>query len=153
MKKLLIKLLGLQSEINAAYVEGINKQAEHSAASEAASRKRKVELDYPIGKKFMLIGNSPGSTGRDVLVAKVFEYWTHNGRVEPLFEDDNGQKFFTFGKAISYDPIKLGMFNKMTWDERWNAVAHNCAAITKQQARNLEAGRPAWDNGDGTETN
>lgn len=113
---------------------------------------QKVKWNYPLEKKFMIFGNSPSRFGDQVHLGTVVGYTERHGKIWPLFRGEDGTNFYSFGVHVAFDPIKYEMFNKMTWDERWNAVAHNCAALTKQQARNLEAGRPAWDNGDGTET-
>ena len=151
MKQFLLNLLGVSELTRRAY--NLGAQAESESRKERDEQR--VRINYPVGTKVMIIGNSPPPKDKfgadDIMVAEVIGYMSYGKQEEfQLLRNTRGEEFTTMGKIIRFDEARFETLQKLTWWERWNAVTEWGPSITLQTATNLEAGRPAWDNGDGT---
>lgn len=140
--------MGIQSLIESSYQKGRNSAIKEVKEKEESEKLRKLELNYPIGEKVIVVGNSPSMrTDEPVLVATVVGYDEMGTNFFPILENSNGEKFMTMGKLIPFDQNRYETLMKLSWWEQWNAVSVWGPSIDLQSAANLEAGRPAWDNG------
>ena len=148
MKNFLLKILGIQSLIESSYQKGRNSVIKELKEKEESDKLRKLELNYPVGEKVIVVGNSPSMrTKEPVLVATVVGYDEMGTNFFPILENSTGEKFMTMGKIIPFDQNRYETLKKLSWWEQWNAVSAWGPSIDRQSAINLEAGRPAWDNG------
>jgi hypothetical protein len=151
MKQFLFKVLGVPALLKHSFRQG---EMSESMAQKERDRKR-IRINYPVGSKVMVIGNSPPPPDAfgadDVLLAEVIGYESYGRQDEfLLLRNTKGEEFTTMAKVIHFDEARFASLQKLAWWERWNVVTEWGPSLTKQTAMNLEANRPAWDNGDGT---
>jgi hypothetical protein len=144
MKNLIFRLLNIPARLQQSFRQGeITEQVR-----QAERQKNRTQVNYPTGSKVMVISNSPPQGPDEVLVATVSDYQDFGHSLLPVLTKDSGEEFMTMGKIIHYDENRHQVLSKLTWWERWNVVTEFGPSLTKQEATNLEAGRPAWDNGE-----
>lgn len=151
MKQMLLKLLGVERLLNQARYEAVQAESAERREREA----KRVRINYPVGTKVMVIGNSPPPKDAfgadDITVAEVVGYQSHGKQDEfQILRNSKGEEFTTMAKIIRFDEARFDVLKNLTWWQRWNVVTEWGSSLTPETARNLEAGRPAWDNGDGT---
>lgn len=149
MRDFIFKILGIQSLITRSYQKGRAECLSEIKNNQEVEKFRKVELNYPVGQEVIVVGNSPSlRTNDSVLVATVVGYDEMGSNIFPILENSKKEKFMTMGKIIPFDQNRYNTLKKLTWWEQWNAVSVWGPSIDAQSAKNLEEGRPAWDNGE-----
>lgn len=144
MKQLILRLLGVPDLLQQAKNQGFNEQKKIQSEKD----KNRTSVNYPVGSKVMVIGNSPPEPGDgDLLVATVVNYDDLGHSLLPVLEKANGEKFCTMAKLIHFDENRYQVLKRLSWWERWNVVTEWGPSLNSQEATNLEANRPAWDNG------
>lgn len=148
MKNFIYKLCGFDKALQQAFEIGYKSHQKEVEDKKEVNEIRSLSLNFPIGEKFMIFSNNPAMRGNQkVFIAKVVGYELLGSQMKPLFQDLETQtKFMSMGVQVRYDEEKYKTFSKLSWDEQWNVVAHNCNGLTKQEANNIENNRPAWQN-------
>lgn len=145
MKNFIYKILGFDQALKTAFNQGYNTHKEEINQKKEDEKERKLSMNFPIGEKFMIFSNNPSMKEQNkVLVATVVNYDWMGKELVPVFKDEKtNTTFVSMGVQVRYDEEKYKIFSKLSWDEQWSVVAHNCNGLTKKEAHNLENNRPA----------
>lgn len=144
MLNFLLKLLGVPKLIEEAYAQGKKAGASEYQEQEAM---RKVMINFPLGTEVMhLSGQSAIQKAVVVGHEKIHSSW------HLILQNDKGEKFMTGGRVLRFDQNRWDSFQKLQWWEQHNVGTDWGPSFNYQKAQNLQSGRPAWDNGDGQES-
>lgn len=137
MKSLFLKWLGVPHMLEVAFANGKRKGVEEYRETE---KLRTLQINYPIGMEVMhLSGQDP------IKKAKVVSYEDFGHSVKLVLQDESGKTFVTGGKVIMFNQNRWNSFQKLSWWDQHNVGTEWGPSINEEQAKNLEAGRPAWD--------
>lgn len=143
MKKFILKLFGLETLIAQAYENGLKDGAKNNQEQQEL---RRLKVNYPVGTLVMhLSAQSP------IQKATVIGHEQIKNSSYLVLKDENGKEFITGGKVLLFDQNRWESFQKLLWWEQHNVGTEWGPSLDAQKAKNLEEGRPAWDNGDGVE--
>ena len=120
MKKLLLKLLGIEELLQDAHARGYAKAITENLEAQA----RVHRANYPIGLRVICFSNCAPAK-----LAKVVQ------NDDLLLEDEGtGELFQTMGVIVPYDEERYKALMKLEWWEQWNVVTRWAATLTAEKA-------------------
>jgi len=100
----------------------------------------KIQINYPIGTKVIIIGNEPNKEDPNkLLIGEVVGYENINDKYFIKWKAPNVDKvYMTFSEPLVYSKELENSLNKLTWDERWNIYSRGWSIISKETAKKKE---------------
>ena len=146
MKKMIAKIFGFDKDLESAFNRGYQRSQLDQSEKKEQEEIRRLELNHPVGQRVMVVGNSG-----PMRVATIKSYENFGNHLTPILVDEKTQEeFCTMGELIPFNSERYRVLSTLPWWDAWNVVTKWCSALTAEEGRNIEANRPAWDNGDGT---
>lgn len=151
MKNFLINLFGLNLLMKSAYEQGLKDARQRFVLEQKENEDKKILINFPVGTEVILVGNSPAGNGATRGRVVSHERLRENSPLVPIIENEKGHRGPTFAHMMRFDQNRWNTLTKLPWWEQWNCVSSWGPSIDAQTAKNLEAGRPAYLNEDGSE--